>query len=201
VLTPEEVRSLLAECGSTRYPTPVRSRALILLLWRSGLRVSEALALRPQDIDLKRGTVFVRRGKGGKARTVGLDDFAHDALALWLERRPAPRRGAPLFCQITIKRVGQPLSANYVRHLFKRLARKAGIEKRVHPHALRHSMAVDLMQEGAALDVISGQLGHEHPSTTDAYLRRIAPDRLIEAIRSRPAPWGSEAPPATRRKP
>src|SRR5262245_60198489 len=128
VLTPEEVRALLGTCGSLRNPTPIRNRALIVLLWRSGLRVSEALALRPVDLDLKRGTVRVLRGKGGKARTVGLDDFAHDALALWLERRPA-KRGAPLFVQITKGREGQPLSANYVRHMLKRLARKAGVER------------------------------------------------------------------------
>ncbi len=86
VLAEAEAIALLKAC-STRAPTGVRNRALIAVLWRCGLRISEALALELRDVDLQAGTVRVRHGKGDRSRTVGLDEQTTALLARWLDRR------------------------------------------------------------------------------------------------------------------
>ena len=104
-------------------------------------------------------------------------------LQRWLERRKALGINGhkPVFCTLT----GGNLQATYVRGLLKRLARKAGIEKRVHPHGLRHSHAFELAGEGVPLHVIQQQLGHSSLATTDRYIRHLNPLELIETMRSR----------------
>ena len=92
----------------------------------------------------------------------------------------------PLFCTITHNdRFGAALDSSYVRRLLPRLADRAGIEHRVHPHALRHSLATALAHEGKTLPAISAQLGHSSTAVTDRYLRRIAPTELAAAVRDR----------------
>ena len=185
ILTPDEVRALIAAC-SKRAPTGVRNRALLVLLYRAGLRISEALALRPKDVDAAGGTITVLHGKGDRRRTVGLDDGAFDVLARWLERRKALGLTGrqPLFCTLD----GKPLQSSYVRTLLPRLARKAGVEKRVHPHGLRHTHAAELAREGTPANEIQAQLGHASLATTDRYLRHIQPQQLIDRMRARE--WG-----------
>lgn len=182
VLTPEECRALLRHCG--RGVTAYRNKAIIVTLWRAGLRVAECLALRPKDVDLKTGSVRVLHGKGDKARTVGLDVEAIERVDRWLEKRGAlelPRR-APLFCTLD----GRPLWDSYLRQLLPRVARRAGIEKRVHPHAFRHTFAVELSRQGVAVHVIQGLLGHEELKSTNGYLKHLGATELLEAIRGRP---------------
>jgi site-specific recombinase XerD len=182
ILTPEEVRALVRGC-SNRAPTGVRNRALIVVLYRAGLRLHEALALTPRDVDAQRGTVNVRHGKGDKHRTVGMDPGAFALLERWLDVRRAqdigPRRR--LFCTLA----GEPVHDSYVRQLLHRLARKAAIDKRVHPHGLRHTHAAELVAEGTPLDIIRDQLGHDSLRTTDRYLRHVAPRERIERMRAR----------------
>jgi site-specific recombinase XerD len=159
------------------------NRALIAVLYRGGLRISEALALYPKDIDQAQGTVTVLHGKGDKRRTVGMDPAAFALVERWLDKRRAvgigPRR--PLFCTLE----GRRLDASYVRRLLPRLARKAGIEKRVHAHGLRHAHAAELAAEGVPVNVVQQQLGHGSLATTDRYLRHIAPRERVEAMRER----------------
>lgn len=188
ILSPEEVAQLFRSC-SNRAPTGIRNRALITALYRAGLRVSEALALKPKDVDRQAGTVRVLRGKGGKPRVTGIDPGSFAAIDRWLDKRKALGISghAPLFC--TLK--GEPIDSSYVRHLFKRLAAKAGIEKRVHPHGLRHSHAAELASEGHAMNLIQSQLGHSSLATTSRYLAHIQPQQLIDAMRDRPA-WNAE---------
>ena len=140
VLTPDEVRMLAAEC-STTSSYGIRDRALIVMLYRTGLRISEALALRPKDINFEIGSVTVLHGKGNRMRTVGIDPGANPHIEAWLERRDTLNvpTGAPLFC--TMK--GTPMSAARVSQLFHELAHRAGIEKRVHPHGFRHTHAYE----------------------------------------------------------
>src|SRR5882724_11331329 len=101
VLTPDEVRALVKAC-SNRAPTGVRNRALVVALYRGGLRISEALRLAPKDVDRAAGTVTVLHGKGDKRRTVGLDPGAFAVLERWLDRRA--RLGingrSPIFCTL-----------------------------------------------------------------------------------------------------
>src|SRR2546422_7374631 len=99
ILTPDEVRALIKAC-SNRAPTGIRNRALLVLLYRGGLRITEALRLHPKDLDRAAGTVTVLRGKGGKRRTIGLDPGAFAVLERWLDRRAQPGGNgrAPRLC-------------------------------------------------------------------------------------------------------
>lgn len=185
VLSEAEVRALMAGC-SKRAPTGVRNRALIALLWRTGLRISEALALRPSDIDAERGMVRVANGKGGKHRTVAAGEEALALVGAWAAARAAldgVTGRQPLFCTLQ----GGRLSSRYVRTAMRRIARKAGVERRVHPHAFRHTLASELQAEGVSLPAIQKQLGHASLDGTAHYLARIAPVDLVEMMRSREA--------------
>ena len=126
-------------------------------MYRAGLRVSEALALRPADVNLTDGTVRVLHGKGDKPRTVGLDPGAVDAVYPLDGQAPRvrlPQRPAVLHPG------RRPGRGRYVRDMLKRQAAKAGLEKRVHPHGLRHTHAAELVREGVPINVIRDQLGH-----------------------------------------
>ena len=182
ILTKEEVKALLRGC-STRAPTGVRNRALIAVMYRGGLRLGETLALKPKDVDPAQDTVTVLHGKGDRRRTVGLDPEAMALVERWLDRRRdlGISGRAPLFCTLE----GRPLKPSYVRTLLPRLAVKAGIDKRVHPHGLRHTHAAELMWEGVAVPIIQRQLGHASLATTDGYHRSIAPADVIEAMKQR----------------
>jgi site-specific recombinase XerD len=182
ILTSDEVRSLIRAC-SDRAPTGVRNRALITVLYRGGLRLGEALALRTKDVDPDQGTVTVLHGKGDRRRTVGLDPGAMAIVMRWVDRRKTRRlsRSAPLFCTLR----GGPLNPSYVRTLFPRIATRAGIDKRVHPHGLRHTHAYELMMEGVPVPIIQRQLGHASLATTSRYLDHIAPRDLIDAMQQR----------------
>ncbi len=182
ILTPDEVRALIHRCP-TDTPVGLRNRALITLLYRTGLRCSEALHLMPKDIDASIGSVTVLRGKGGRRRTVGIDPGAIDVLDDWTERRRelGIDGSSPLFCSLS----GGVLSGSYVRTLFPVLGRQAGIEKRVHPHGLRHTHAFELLMEGIEIPVIQRQLGHLSLQTTDTYLSHIAPRDVIRRINER----------------
>jgi len=186
VVTADEVSALIRVCG--RGPSGVRNAALIACMFGAGLRVSEALELRPSDLDLERGTVRVQHGKGDKSRTVALDPSAQAIIERWLERRARIGLNGrhPLFATITKgERFGGTIDTSYVRRLLPRLAIRAGIDKRVHAHALRHSLASCLAFEGKSLPAITAQLGHSSTAVTDRYLRQIAPADLVEQVRDR----------------
>lgn len=169
ILSDDEVARLAAKC-SRKAPTGIRNRALVYVLYRCQLRISEALALKPSDVCAERGQINVRIGKGLKQRFVSVDPGTLDQIAAWLAVRKQNGHH-PLFCTL----YGKPLSSAYVRLMLPRLARKAGITKRVHPHGLRHSGASALLDKGAALSDIQSQLGHSSPSTTDRYLHQLNP--------------------------
>jgi site-specific recombinase XerD len=187
-LTEAEVLALMRGC-SQRAPTGIRNRALVMVMWRVGLRVSEALDLRPADVNPDRGTVRVLDGKGHKPRTVGIDDDALTAIQRWLDvRRTMGFRTGPLFCTLD----GTHMQSNYVRAMMKRLGRKAGIDKRVHAHGLRHTNATELASEGVPVNVISKHLGHANSAVTARYLDHVAPADVIAVGRSR-RPVGGDA--------
>jgi site-specific recombinase XerD len=182
VLTEAEVVALIRAC-SGRAPTGVRNRALIAVLWRCGLRISEALSLELRDVDLDAGTVRVRHGKGDRSRTVGVDEQTAALLARWIDRRRAlsPGARAPIFCTLT----GGPIDSSYIRRLLPRLAAKAGVNKRVHAHGLRHTHAAELAREGTPINIIRDDLGHTSLAVTDRYLRDVAPQAVIDTLRAR----------------
>jgi len=168
---------------------------LIVLLYRAGLRVREALSLLPKDLDPARGTVRILHGKGDRARTVGMDAEAFAVVDAWIERRRrlGLRTDRPLFCTLD----GKTMRTAYVRAMLPRIARKAGIEKRVHAHGLRHSHAARLADSGVPIHVIAAQLGHANIGTTHRYVAHLAPTAVVNAVRG--VPWGSVTPTASRR--
>jgi site-specific recombinase XerD len=161
----------------------MRNAALIATIYRTGLRISECLSIQPKDLDANAGSIRVLNGKGGTTRTVGMDPGAWALLQLWLDRRGALSiNGRSLvFCTLQ----GGPLKTSYIRSLLPRLARKAGIERRVHAHALRHSFAYELAAERTPINVVQLVLGHANLATTDTYLRHINPTTAIQTLRSR----------------
>lgn len=180
-LSAAEVRALLLACAE-HTDTGKRNRAMLTVMWRAGLRCAEVLALRVSDIDPARGTVRVLRGKGRKARTVGIDPDAVAVAAVWIAARASRGIGqGPLFCTLA----GGSLCPRYVRALVGRLGVKAGIEHRVHPHGLRHTMAAELSDEGWPVMLISRQLGHSNVATTDTYLQSLHPAAVIDRARAR----------------
>jgi integrase/recombinase XerC len=177
-LTPDEVHAIIGQC-STRAPTGIRNRALLTLLYRSGLRISEALELKPSGIDLKRHTARVLHGKGDKATVRGFHPSATDALARWLDTRAGlGLKNGPLFCTLD----GGALYPQYVRGLLGRLAQNAGIDKRVHPHGLRHTFADELRAAGVDVGVISKLLGHSSIAVTSRYLDHLTNHQAVTAL-------------------
>jgi len=172
----------MAVC-SRRGPSGTRNRALIVLLYRTGLRIAEALALSLKDVDPDAGAVRVLRGKGGKARVVGIDPGAWPEIEGWIDARRDLDIDdvAPLFCTLR----GRPMDCSYVRKTLRRLAGRAGISKRVHPHGLRHTLAAQLAAEGMPINMIQAQLGHSNAATTSRYIQHIAPQQLIVAMSQR----------------
>jgi site-specific recombinase XerD len=158
---------------------------MLTLLYRSGLRISELLSLRPADVNLAKHSIRLLDTKVGHAQTRGYHPQADDALMRWIDkRRELGHRSGSLFCKLD----GGPVTSQYVRGLMKRLAAQAGIEKRVHPHGLRHTFAVELDAGGESISVISKLLGHTSPQTTARYLDHLSNAQAITALQSAKLP-------------
>lgn len=181
----EEIIAVMRCCEDSEHGA--RARALIVVLWRAGLRIQEALDLNELDLDRRRGSVLVRRGKGGRRREIGMDDWGFEQLEPWLTVRRTMPVG-PLFCVIngpTRGRAWQPAPA---RAMLRRLAARAGVRRRFAPHQLRHAHAIELAHEGVPLNVIQRQLGHRNLGVTSIYLQGIDPDEIIQTVHARRAP-------------
>lgn len=192
ILTEEEVERIMAQ-ASPRAPTGLRNKALIAVMYYAGLRCGESTALLLKDVDIARGEINVRRGKGAKQRLVILSEPGRSPLQLWIQARSALGLSSksPLFCTISkganalgSMQPGTELFETQVWKTLRRLAAAAGVEKRVHPHALRHSHAVRLARRGVAPNDIQGQLGHSSLATTSLYLDSVAPEDRARAIRT-----------------
>jgi site-specific recombinase XerD len=181
VLTPEEARALVY-APSERAPTGVRNRALIATLYGAGLRLREALEVRTFDFLLDAGEFRILHGKGDESRVAHIDEGALVHVARWVDlRRARAIPGRVLFCTLS----GGALSPRYVRAMLNRMAARAGIERRVHPHGLRHTHAAELERDGVSVTVIQKQLGHKSLSTTQIYLDHISPTARGEILRKR----------------
>jgi integrase/recombinase XerD len=167
-LTVDEIERLLSKPNAT--PGGLRDRALLETLYGAGLRASEALSLRLQDVDLEVG--FVRTiGKGDKERIVPLGRMAMDAIRAYNERgRPfmggPGRLKAP---ELFLNNRGRRLSRQGLHTIIKRYSREAGLPDDVSAHTLRHSFATHLLEGGADLRAVQEMLGHADLSTTQIY--------------------------------
>jgi site-specific recombinase XerD len=127
---PEEIIVVMRQAGHDRHG--LRLRALIAVLWRAGLRISEALALNETDIDTARGSLLIRHGKGDKRREAGMDQFSFEQLAAWMAHRVSLPVG-PLFCVIDGPTRGRRWAATAARSELRELAAEAGVRRRFAP--------------------------------------------------------------------
>jgi site-specific recombinase XerD len=171
-LEPEEIERIFEAAAGTDLKS-LRDRAILELLYCSGLRVSELASLNRDQVNLKTQEFSVR-GKGGKTRVVFISDKAKNVLERYLEKRsdidPA------LFVRLGLKQIekepkadNRRLTPRSIQRIVKFYARKAGIVKDVHPHTLRHSFATDLIQNGADIRSVQEMLGHSSVTTTQIY--------------------------------
>jgi site-specific recombinase XerD len=154
--TVDEIVAVMRHTADDRHG--FRLRAMIVVLWRAGLRIQEALASTEHDLDPRRGSLLVRRGKGDRRREVGMDEWGWEELSPWLSARGELPAGA-LFCVIDGPTRGRPWSGAAVRREFRLVAAKAGVRRRFAPHQLRHAHALELAREGVPLNIIQRQLG------------------------------------------
>ncbi len=164
VLNEDEVARLLGTsiAGKTEF-TRLRDRAILELLYASGIRRAELVGLNLEDVDLEKRRMRVI-GKGNKQRIVFFNHAAADAMALYLGVRP--RTGDQAFF---VGRTGRRLNADYAGEIFRLFARLSGLSKHATPHVLRHSFATHLLENGADLMTIKELLGHESLATTQIY--------------------------------
>jgi site-specific recombinase XerD len=160
--TVEEIVAVMRHAAEARHGH--RLRGLVVVLWRAGLRVHEALALAGQDLDHRRGSLMVRSGRGGRRREVGMDEWGWEQLRPWLAARVELPVG-PLFCVIDGPTRGRAWAAAASSE-FRRVAARAGVRRRFAPHQLRHAHALGLAREGVPLNIIQRQLGHANLGTT-----------------------------------
>ncbi|MBI4119154.1 MAG: tyrosine-type recombinase/integrase [Parcubacteria group bacterium] len=176
----EEVERLLA-AASGASPKGFRDKAILELLFSTGLRVSELCSLNRESVNLKRGE-FAVKGKGDKIRVVFLSEPAKNALTAYLDKRkdidealfvrnikiqafaPSSVRG-----DTSSKNQDLRLTPRSIQRLVKYYAARAGIVKNIHPHTLRHSFATDLLRNGADIRSVQAMLGHANITTTQIY--------------------------------
>jgi integrase/recombinase XerD len=167
VLSIDEIE-LLLEAPDTCKPLGVRDAAMLELLYAAGLRVSELISLRLQDINLEAGFVRIF-GKGSKERIVPIGMPAKEKISLYLKaarslclkHTPSP--------YLFIARAGKPMTRQGFWKLLRRHAMQAGLKKKISPHSLRHSFASHLLEGGADLRAVQIMLGHADISTTQIY--------------------------------
>jgi integrase/recombinase XerD len=174
-----DVERLLAAASAGEGPLPVRDRALLELLYATGARISEAVGLDVDELELAAGAVRLR-GKGGKDRVVPVGSFARAAVEAYLVRaRPhlvAAGRGTPA---LFLNARGGRLSRQSAWTVLRSAAERAGVRGVVSPHTLRHSFATHLLDGGADVRVVQELLGHASVTTTQVYTL-VTVDRLRE---------------------
>jgi integrase/recombinase XerD len=169
VLTQEEARRLI-ESTPTVKPRDLRDRALIEVLYATGLRRAELIALTIYDLDLQTTTLRIEHGKGDRTRLVPLTQSALAALKLYLdEARGQWTQAAPQTHLFVSTRSGGPLDDADIVRIVQKAARRAGITKHISPHTLRHSVATHLLQSQADIRQIQKLLGHRRLSSTEIY--------------------------------
>jgi site-specific recombinase XerD len=193
-LTPEEVERLTGQIDTAKQ-SGLRDRAIVELLFSSGLRVSELVGLDRDHINLSRRE-FTVRGKGQKDRPIFISSVAADWIKQYLDSRQDNTK--PLFIRYSgSKKVDlsgnfHRLTARSIQRMVARYARLAGITKHVSPHTLRHGFATDLLMNGADLRAVQAMLGHSNIATTQIYTHVTDPHlrAVHEQFHNRP---GSKA--------
>ncbi len=176
-LSIEEIEALL---NVPRLDTPdgLRDKAMLEVMYGSGLRVSELLSLKKNDIDRQKG-VFRITGKGAKTRLVPVSDYALKALDDYLDYIKESTRFRSPYCFLSKR--GSPLSRQFFFQRIKEYGQLAGIQVPISPHTLRHSFATHLIEAGASLRSVQMMLGHESVVTTQLYTH-LSSQRILSAF-------------------
>jgi integrase/recombinase XerC len=179
-LRSEEIEALMCAPGDS--PAGLRDRALLELLYGSGIRAGEAVKLTIEDLDLEAGEVKIRQGKGNKERIALLGRAAQEAIVDYLHHgRPVlaakAKRGESR--GLLLNKYGERLSDRAVRRTFDKYAQVVGARLKITPHVLRHSFATHLLENGADLRAVQELLGHANLATTQIYTH-VTTDRLKE---------------------
>lgn len=174
----EHVRSGLREETPQRELRRLKVRAMILFLFRTGVRVSELCALRRRDVDLAEGTAHIYRAKGGKSRTVHFDAETAEALTAYWSMRGDGVRGAGAYPAFSGRdKLGEPgtaISPRTVEHIVSQLCEQLGIESEVTPHSFRHGLATEMVRRRVRESTVQTILGHASPQTTRIYVHKSA---------------------------
>ena len=183
VMTDSEWKAFLSTFN-TRCLTGLRNAAIVALMHDAGLRTCEVLGLKTTDIrrEVNTTALDLHVAKGGKERRVYLTEQAEDLMNRWLDARKAKGLGRAKHVFTTLN--GEPLKDAYLRELVARKGEDAGIEWRVHPHALRHTFATELLDETGSLALVQDALGHARPETTRVYAK-VANGALRDAMTGR----------------
>ena len=177
VLPIDQVFALLDTPMTPSTALSLRDQALLELLYASGIRVSELVALDLQDVDLHSGTLRVL-GKGRRERQVFFGKTAAQALQTYLEVRLSAPQGQEIPALFVNHRGGR-LSTRGVQLLIKKHCQRTGLPARTSPHTMRHAFATHLLDNGADLRAIQELLGHQQLSTTQKYTH-VSTDRMLE---------------------
>ena len=176
-LSVEEVE-LLLDAPNMKSPSGIRDKAMLELMYASGLRVSELLQLEKSNLNLKRGVVTIF-GKGAKERKVPVGDFAMEYVILYLNKVRGKFHGKNSK-YLFLNRSGKPLSRFYFIRQVKKYALEVGIDKEISPHTLRHCFATHLLEGGAQLRTVQEMLGHSNIATTQIYTH-VSSKRIMSA--------------------
>ena len=185
VLTVAEIDAMLS-CIDLSSNEGHRNRAMMEMLYGSGLRVSELTELKRSSIYLDEDYMLIN-GKGSKQRLVPISPVAKKWFEYWLEERSHWKIDPKATDYAFVNRYGRPLTRAMVFTIIKRLAVEAGIHKVVSPHTLRHSFATHLLQNGADLRIIQQLLGHESLATTEIYTHVNVQDLRQAILQFHPA--------------
>ncbi|MEZ5095405.1 MAG: site-specific tyrosine recombinase XerD [Nocardioides sp.] len=176
-----DVEAILAAAGSAGTALALRDRALLEVLYGTGARISEAVGLDVDDLDLVDGSAHLR-GKGGKERMVPVGAFAREAVSDYLVRaRPGLVAAGSGIPALFLNSRGGRLSRQSAWAVLTRAAERAGVTRDVSPHTLRHSFATHLLEGGADVRVVQELLGHASVTTTQVYTL-VTVDNLREVF-------------------
>jgi integrase/recombinase XerD len=183
VLTVKQVEKLLAAPDTTR-PVGIRDRALLEVLYGTGIRVGELEQVHVSDVDLTAQTLTVRHGKGDRQRVVPLGQAATECLKRYLDAvRPALCRSRPFERALLVVVTGKALAQPQMRVILRNYQQQCHFKKAVTPHALRHACATHLLQAGADIRLIQELLGHARLDSTAIYTRVVPLD--LKAVHAR----------------
>jgi len=188
----EEFALMLEHCrplraGREAELSAARLRVLLVVLYRTGVRISEALTLYEHDLRASERAIVIRHGKGDKRRIVMVDEWGWREIQHWL----TVRRDIPPGALIPVVRgslAGSEMTSPDVRRQLTALRKRTGLRRRIAPHQFRHGFAVEASREGIPLYSLQGQLGHARLDVAERYLRGIDPMERLAPIGARRAP-------------